>query len=70
MRYLIEDTLYPTNTPLLMRWPDDRFPERYDYDSKKWVPDIVDRIYRVCIGEILVNNITEEEVNEIIKNVK
>lgn len=70
MRYLIEDTLYPTDTPLLMRWPENKLPERYDYKIKEWVPDIVDRIYRVCIGETLANNITEKEANEIIKNAK
>lgn len=66
MKYYVEDTLYPTKRPLLMRFPKDRFPERYNYDSKTWTTDKT--LNRIHIGEILVNEISTEETKRIIAN--
>ena len=68
MEYYVEYTLYTTDIPLLMRFPDDRFPERYDYRSNKWITDKT--LNRIYIGEILVDVITEQEAKRIIENVK
>lgn len=68
MKYFVEDTLYATKQPLLMRFSKDKFPERYEYNTEKWVIDKT--LNRIHIGEIAVNDISEEEAKSIIKNAK
>lgn len=64
MNYYIEDSIFPKKHPLLMRFSENDFSERYDYSLKKWVIDKT--LSRIYTGEIECIPITEKEAKEAI----
>ena len=69
IKYLYESALDDINTTrILIRRVDGGFFERWDHQKIDWIKD--NELARINIGEMIVDDCTEEEANQIIERFK